>query len=275
MWQKFVRDKNLDEKADFRNRVLEILREIYPDKKFSADPNPEFIVHHDPTFDNAKLGLSNLFAHYLLSSKTNFDLKRLARDHFDKVFTTFAEIEELNSSFEKAKEKIFPQLMPKQFNEQAPMLNFPFSEEVLIGVVLDTPQSYQYLMQTHLESWEKSANEIFDRALENLSQISNNLEIGFVPPPNGLLAINTTDGFDAVRIVLPEMRRFIRETLGGDFFFGIPNRDFLICWRQDEKTAFQQKMRNQIAVDSKERPYTLSGRIFAVGEDNEIKAVQD
>lgn len=42
------------------------------------------------------------------------------------------------------------------------MLNFPFSDEVLIGIVLDTPQSYQYLMQAHLENWEKSADAIFD-----------------------------------------------------------------------------------------------------------------
>jgi hypothetical protein len=91
------------------------------------------------------------------------------------------------------------------------------------------------------------------------------------PLPVGLVVVNTSDSFDAARILLPDLRGFFAAQIGSPFFVGIPNRDFLICYsaQTDEKTL--KNIRNQIATDYDERPYPLSKNIFIVDGKNEIK----
>jgi len=62
----------------------------------------------------------------------------------------------------------------------------------------------------------------------------------------------------------------LTEFLRGPFLFGVPNRDFLICWSKNNDTAFQDRMGDQIAQDYDERSYPLSRFVFEVSGSGEI-----
>ena len=83
------------------------------------------------------------------------------------------------------------------------------------------------------------------------------------------------DGFDAVRIVVSGVRDSIAEHLGSSFYFGVPNRDFLICWSKNGNAEFQDQMRGQISSDFDERPYPLSRKAFQVTLGGDIELVSD
>ncbi len=68
---------DLDEKNAFCLRVTGILKEIFPNYDFVCDEDAEVIKVNE-----LKLGLTNLYSKFLLTSQTNFELKELIQEHF-------------------------------------------------------------------------------------------------------------------------------------------------------------------------------------------------
>jgi hypothetical protein len=262
---------DLDEKAAFRSRVIGILKEIYPKYDFQPGEDVEIIV-----FGETKLGLTNLHAKFLLTSQTNFELKELMLEHFSMLEQTLEMVEKLeNETWEDVKKLVLPQIMPLEYAQKFSALSFPFGDEVIIGIVVDDEKSYRYATREDAEKWNVPEDEFYQSAIENLKERSSNLEMTFVPPPNGLAVVNTMDSFDAARILLPNLRRFFAENLGSPFYFGVPNRDFLICWSKQGDEDFQNSIRRQIASDFGERPYPLSKFAFEVDETSSIRQLTE
>lgn len=164
--------------------------------------------------------------------------------------------------------------MPINFISQMPLINFLFGDEVAIGVVIDDEKSYQYVTQENLQNWDILKDELYQAAIENLIDKSFDLEMTFIPPPNGIIVLNTMDSFDAVRILAPQMQDFFVEKLVNTFYFGIPNRDFLICWSKQGDDDFQNSIKKQIAEDFEEQPYPLSKCVFAFDKINGISQLK-
>jgi hypothetical protein len=76
--------------------------------------------------------------------------------------------------------------------------------------------------------------------------------------------VQERDGYAAVRIVLPSLRRRIAAKLGSPFYMGVPNRGFLVCWSRDFGKA--DDFREQVANDFEGRPHPLSPVVFLVDE---------
>ena len=51
-----------------------------------------------------------------------------------------------------------------------------------------------------------------------------------------LILFQTMDGYDASRVLLPDLNEKLRDHLGSPFAAAIPNRDILLCFRDDEAT---------------------------------------
>lgn len=78
------------------------------------------------------------------------------------------------------------------------------------------------------------------------------------------LALQETDGYSAVRIGIPSVRRRITEQLGSPFFMAIPNRNFLVCWSQDFPKA--EEFEARVEEDFAGRPHPLSPLVYVVDE---------
>lgn len=254
---------DLEEQKSFQNRVLGLLQKNYPDVKFSKSDDPMIIF-----YDENKLGLSNLYAQFLLTSQTNFELMELATEHFEKVFGLKDLIENVEKSWEETRSLILPQLMPLEYSAKFRAIGFPFGSEINAGFVVDDEKAYRYVTEEDLKNWSVEESQLRAAAIGNLAKKSSNLEMTFIPPPNGMFVISTMDSFDAARILLPSLQVFFAEKLGTPFYFGVPNRDFLICWSRRGDRNFQNVIRKQIKEDFQERPYPLSKYAFEFDDGN-------
>lgn len=259
-----------DEQRAFQTRVLSLLRELHPDKSFSRSDDPLILM-----LDKQTLGLTNIRSNFLLSSQTDGDLRDIVAAHFENVLAglSLTEREELN--WELAKGLLRPQLMPKEFLEKMPLISRPFGDEIVVGFVIDAEKAYSYVSKADIDRWGVDEGDIYEAALANLNEASQGMQLQVFPGTNGFAVVNTMDGFDAVRITLPEFRAIFGETIGNPFYFGVPNRDFLICWAKNGDAEFQHRMRSQISQDFDERPYPLSRSVFETSEDGEFKQVEN
>jgi uncharacterized protein YtpQ (UPF0354 family) len=82
------------------------------------------------------------------------------------------------------------------------------------------------------------------------------------PDGGAFVAVSTTHGYDAARLLLPHFMRRVREALNASLIFaGIPNRDFLVAWTPD--FAPRWGFATKIAQDFQSRPHPLTGALFA------------
>ena len=258
-----------DEQRAFQGRVLKILREIQPDKNFSPSEDPLTLNLGDKV-----LGLTNLRSNFLLSSKTESDLRTFVTEYILNVLPGLDVTERTELGWVQESLNLMPQLMPVDFLEKLDLVSFPFAGQVVIGFVIDAEKTYSYVSKDDIKRWDVDETKIFDLALENLNERTNGIEASGAPGPNSLLVINSMDSFDAVRIISPDLQNHFGEVIGRPFYFGVPNRDFLICWTKNTDAEFQNRMRAQIAIDFEERPYPLSPSVFEVSENGDITQVE-
>ena len=128
-----------------------------------------------------------------------------------------------------------------------------------------------YLNTDALTKWGKSREDLYTIALQNLDSRSKGLKLEqFTDSGLNFIAIGAADGYAAARIVLPGIRKVIGERLGRPFFFGVPNRDFLICWSEGGGEDSRIIVRERLKKDFQEQPYPLSTAIFRVAADDTI-----
>ena len=84
-----------------------------------------------------------------------------------------------------------------------------------------------------------------------------------------LILFQTMDGYDASRVLLPTLHDRLREYLGSPFAAGIPNRDILLCFRNDDETVARLRDADQRLRESDERTKRALGHLRAVPDEPE------
>jgi len=80
------------------------------------------------------------------------------------------------------------------------------------------------------------------------------------------LIVNTQDGYDASRLLLPNVREAFTEELGEQYLVGLPNRDFLIAFSErDEETA--AGIIRQVKHDYQRMHHPITATIYRAGPD--------
>jgi uncharacterized protein YtpQ (UPF0354 family) len=116
----------------------------------------------------------------------------------------------------------------------------------------------------NIDSWRVGQTDIEARAIANLESVSSEISLSPRSNPDGgaFIAVSTTDGYDAARLLLPQFMRHVREALNATLIFaGIPNRDFLVAWTPD--FAHRRAFATKIAQDFQSRPHPLTDALFA------------
>jgi uncharacterized protein YtpQ (UPF0354 family) len=212
-----------DEQRVFQAKVLSLLTEMRPERTFSIADDPQTINCSEST-----LGLTNLRANFLLTTRTDADLRELLQETLIIAIDALADAEN-KRDWETAKLILMPQLMPQEYLSRMDLISRPFGDNVVVGYVLDSEKTYAYVTERDYEGWGIDTNQMHTVALENLDARSKGLEATVIEGSNGLIAVNTLDGFDASRILLAELRERFAEILGTtDFFFGVPRFSYLL-----------------------------------------------
>lgn len=270
MFSKFIdrfRKTDDDEVRAFQKKVLSIVQKLYVDREFAASVDPAVLMSGE-----TQLGLTNLYAVYLANGP-GYDLKQIVKEHFDRVLSPDARHDQ-DLDWLSAKTMLMPQLMPADFVSRMPLVHKPFVADVLIGYVLDLPESYAYINEKQFDAWNISLDELHSNAVANLEQRSRGIEINVTEGVNAMLFVGVGDGFDAVRITLLHIQEIAVENVGKHFFFGIPNRDFLVCWSASGEAEFLSQMREKVMSDSQTMPYPLCGEVLSFDSDGRAVIVE-
>ena len=175
-----------------------------------------------------------------------------------------------HASFEELKTRILPLVLAQL--PQTPTGQLMVSQQVLDGLlvayVVDNERTMSYISQGLFEKWQIPLDDLHDRALQNLTVMSETLPAHAAQDEAGrinLILIQMMDGYDASRILLPGLYDHLKEHLGGPFVAGIPNRDILICFRDDPEMV--HRLQKQIATDYAAMPHQVTDRLFLVTAD--------
>ena len=173
-------------------------------------------------------------------------------------------------SFEEMKKRILPMLLPETATDPdvAMIVTQPLVAGLRVGYAVDSERTISYVSQPALERWQLSLDEIHEMALENLVTRSDAINAHAAQDENNeiyLILFQTLDGYDASRLLLPTLHERLREHLGSPFAAGVPNRDILLCFRNDDETV--DKLRDQIQKDFLRMPHQVTDKLLLITQD--------
>lgn len=129
--------------------------------------------------------------------------------------------------------------------------------------------------RTDINCWGLSMEEVYDAAIQNLADYTGDMKVQFVDSKEGGKAaiMEHHDGFDAARLLLPDLHQRLAPTMKGDFLVGIPSRD--TCWAISMTPPnFVERMKGLLARDSRNLPYPISPNLFVVTRDGVAGTVE-
>ena len=174
-----------------------------------------------------------------------------------------------NGSFDELKERILPMILAEKARESSQkIISQPLVDGISVGYAIDSDRTIAYISAAQFESWNVSKDDLHETAVANLVTRSDSMNAHAAQDHYGrinLILFQTMDGYDASRILLPTLHERLREHLGSPFVAAIPNRDILLCFRDEEETLNQ--LREQVADDHRRLPHGVTDRLLLVTAD--------
>ncbi len=250
----------------FSRQVIEIVRARFPLVK---------IARAEQTFSlkiNGHIAsLENLYRMALLRPQ---DVKHHVERWAVELLRAAEGSPDQDAPFEQVKDRILPMIILQGEAESdggpagAAIVAEPLVEGLQIAYAIDSDRTIAYIPQAAFARWTISMDELHDIAIANLVARSESISAHAAADEDGevnLILFQTMDGFDASRILLPTLHERLREHLGSPFAAGIPNRDILLCFRNDEETV--ERLKDKIADDYRQMPHQVTEKLLLVTPD--------
>ncbi len=172
-------------------------------------------------------------------------------------------------SFEELKDRILPMILAeKDVASHQNTVTEPLIEGLRVAYAIDSDRTIAYIPEAHFERWGVSRDDLHEAAIDNLVSRSESMHAHAAQDEDGqvnLILFQTMDGYDASRLLLPSLHDKLREYLGSPFAAGIPNRDILLCFRNDDETV--DRLRDQIRDDHRKMPHGVTDKLMLVTAD--------
>lgn len=246
----------------FRQQVIALLASRHPEWTVVPEADPAMM-----TIASTHISLNNIYLRVqgMPSERREEEIVSFAEN---SMHGSRAGAAADNIQYPAAQERLRPQIVPDEYKRAVQDL---VCRQLFAGVslayALDDEKSYQFLRQPTLSGWHATQDEIEARAIANLETLSASLPLEAKRRLNqkAYAIVNTFDGYDAARLLLPNFMARLRATLEAPrVFVGIPNRDFLVAWTPDfrGRQGFALKLRE----DAVSRPHSLTDALFTSSE---------
>ena len=172
-------------------------------------------------------------------------------------------------SFADLKDRILPMVVPATAADAYKgTVHSPLVDGLLVAYAIDQDRTISYIPRERFQTWSVSVDDLHELAIANLVARSEQLAAHAAEDEDGsvnLILFQTMDGYDASRILLPTLHERLREYLGSPFGAAIPNRDMLLCFRNDDETV--DRLRKQVAADYRSMPHQVTSQLLLVTAD--------
>lgn len=224
----------------------------------------ELLVELEYQGRKQSVGLDNRYRQYLRAPNP---LDEFVKSIYDSIEQTHPDsLPEVNRA--TVEHIILPQLKPIGFVEGvraggAPdLLAMPFAGDLVITFVLDMPQSMMYLNLDHAQQAGLTADEALAWARRNLKARTPDRIIQYHGSGRNALCISAAlDGYDATRLLLPDLLDKWAKRVQGRLLLGVPNRDFFVGFG-DADREIAASIAAQIRADFRSRDYAVSPLVF-------------
>ena len=248
-------------REEFQLRVIDIIRERFPlveiapgDETFSLSVN------------GAVAPLENLYRVTVLHPD---DIKHHVERWAVELLRAAEGSPDQGAAFDDVKERILPMIISGSADD-APsgVITQTLIEGLLVAYAIDNDRTIAYIPQARFEAWQTTLEDLHKTAIDNLVARSEAINAHAAQDENGnvnLILFQTMDGYDASRILLPTLHDRLKEHLGSPFAAGIPNRDILLCFRDDAETI--GRLQKQITEDYHRMPHQVTDRLMLITPD--------
>jgi uncharacterized protein YtpQ (UPF0354 family) len=249
-------------REQFVQQVIEVVRDRFPAAKVARAEQPFSL-----RVNGQLASMENVYRSALLQPEhTDGIIEQWMKEMIHASEGT----PDQHAPYEKLAERIMPVVLREGTvdPQTSLMVTQPLVSGLNVGYVVDSDRSFWYIPRAAFDSWGISVDDLHEKALGNLVDRSQAISAHAAQDPDGkinLILFQTGDGFDASRILLPTLNERLREHLGSPFLAGIPNREILLCFRDDEETL--TRLRDQIKSDYKQMPHPITDRLLLVTPD--------
>ena len=250
-------------KEQFLARVVAIVHERFPLVKI--EPGDEGF---SLSVNGATAPLENL---YRVTTLHPDDLKHHVERWAVELLRASEGTPDASANFEDVKERILPMVVRAADDGSAPsptVVSQPLVPGLSTAYAIDNDRTIAYIAKSRFEQWGVTIDQLHQTALDNLTARSQEIAAHAAQDEDGrvnLILFQTMDGYDASRILLPTLHDRLREHLGSPFAAGIPNRDILLCFRDDDETI--GRLKEQIAEDYRRMPHQVTDQLLLITPD--------
>jgi uncharacterized protein YtpQ (UPF0354 family) len=246
----------------FAQQVIELVKSRFPLVKLARAEQP-FALR----INGQVASLENLYRSTRLKPE---DIKHNVERWAVELLRAAEGSPDQGASFETLSERILPMILSQaQADPNSPStISQPLVADLHIAYAIDSDRTIAYIPRAQFDSWKISIEDLHNVAIANLVSRSESIAAHAAPDGQGrvsLILFQTMDGFDASRVLLPTLHERLREYLGSPFAAGIPNRDILLCFRNDPETV--DNLRKQIATDYQNMPHQVTDKLLLVTPD--------
>jgi uncharacterized protein YtpQ (UPF0354 family) len=176
------------------------------------------------------------------------------------------------TNFASLRTRIYPMLKPVELliavrEQNIPMLTYQlFLADLIITYVIEEQGKISYINEQHMEHWGTDMTTLHALALDNLR--TRTAHVAYTTVGEGeqrLFIYNSQDGYDATRLLLPEVLDPWRTILPGHMVIGIPNRDFLVAF-SDTNQHTLTNLAHQIQLDKEQHTAGLTDQLFTLSQ---------
>ncbi len=173
--------------------------------------------------------------------------------------------------FDDIKERVLPMVMSDAPRDVSgpPMVTQELVPGLIVAYALDSDRTIAYIPRHVFDAWDVELDLLHETAIDNLARRSEALAAHAAQDEQtgeiNMILIQTMDGYDASRILLPGLHDRLREYLGSPFLAAVPNRDILVCCRIDSTT--RHRMQQQAQEDFRTMPHQVSAHLYLVTPD--------
>ena len=171
-------------------------------------------------------------------------------------------------SFDELRDRILPMIVIDGEKDQRTMITEPLIEGLAIAYAIDSDRTIAYIPEPQFADWGIDRATLHETAIDNLVKRSESMSAHAAQDDDGkinLILFQTMDGYDASRVLLPNLHEKLREHLGSPFCAAIPNRDILLCFRNEEETV--DRLRTQIQADHARMPHGVTEKLLLITAD--------
>lgn len=220
-----------------------------------------------------QMNLGNAYAQYchapeVLDKLTNFLVSQA------RSFSQAVETPTLNHVIAS----LYPQVKPIHYLEMVrtqgipSLVSRPLIADLAIIYVMDRPDSMVPITVEHMATWQMDEPTLHQIALSNLAGRKTEYGVGGEGPYQ-LFFCQSGDGYDATRILLPDLLDEWAASLRPHrLILGLPNRDFLIGF-SDADPGTVAAIAAQVRRDAARRPYSITSRLL-VWENGALREYQ-